>query len=106
SGPHRLERTQGSMPSKAAEAPAIPTPELAAGQRPSAAGRRGRLGAGLVVLALVAVLLSSPLAAAGTFPASVEQVAVGTTDGPAGAPAEDGIRESMRAADVAPDPLD
>src|SRR5437773_1769191 len=78
SGPHRLERTQGSMPSKAAKAPAIPTPESTVGQGPSATGRRSRLGAGLVVLILIAVLLASPRAAAGTFPVSVEQILVGT----------------------------
>ncbi len=93
------------MPSKAAEAPALPTPESTVGQGPSAAGRRSRLGAGLVVLALVTVLLSSPRAAAGTFPVSMEQVVVGTTDGTAGVQAEDGLRETMREADVAPDPL-
>ncbi|HYS71166.1 MAG TPA: DUF835 domain-containing protein [Thermoplasmata archaeon] len=93
------------MPSMPAKAPAPPTPELAVGQGPPAAGPRNRLAAGLVVLALVAVLLASPRAAAGTFPVSVEQVAVGTTDGTAGVQAEDGIRETMREADVAPDPL-
>ncbi|HYT17430.1 MAG TPA: DUF835 domain-containing protein [Thermoplasmata archaeon] len=93
------------MPLKAAKAPAPPTPERTVGQRPSAAGLRRRLVAGLVVLALVTILLASPRAAAGTFPVSMEQVAVGTTDGTAGVQAEDGIRESMRESDVAPDPL-
>ena len=91
------------MPSMPAKAP--PTSDLAEGQGPSVVGLRGRLGAGLVVLALVTILLASPRAAAGTFPVSVEQVAVGTTDGTAGVQAEDGIRETMREADVAPDPL-
>ncbi|HYU06143.1 MAG TPA: DUF835 domain-containing protein [Thermoplasmata archaeon] len=93
------------MPSKAAEAPALPTPESTVGQGPSAAGLRSRLVAGLAVLALVTVLLSSPRAAAGTFPVSMEQVVVGTTDGTAGVQAEDSLRETMREADVAPDPL-
>ncbi len=93
------------MPLMAAKAPAPPISELAVGQGPSAAGLRSRLVAGLVVLTLVTVLLSSPRASAGTFPVSVEQVAVGTTDGTAGVQAEDGIRETMREADVAPDPL-
>ncbi len=93
------------MPSKAAKAPAPPTPESTVGQGPSSAGLRGRLVAGLAVLALVTVLLSSPRAAAGTFPVSMEQVVVGTTDGTAGVQAEDGLRETMREADVAPDPL-
>jgi len=93
------------MPLMAAKAPAPPISELAVGQGPSAAGLRRRLAAGLVVLALVTILLSLPRASAGTFPVSVEQVAVGTTDGTAGVQAEDGIRESMREADVAPDPL-
>ncbi len=93
------------MPSMPAKAPAPPTSDLAEGQGPSVAGLRGRLGAGLVVLALVTILLVSPRAAAGTFPVSAEQVLVGTTDGTAGVQAEDGIRESMREADVAPDPL-
>src|SRR6266540_3023199 len=93
------------MPLMAAKAPAPPISELAMGQGPSAAGLRRRLAAGLVVLALVTILLSLPRASAGTFPVSVEAVAVGTTDGTAGVQAEDGIRESMREADVAPDPL-
>ncbi len=88
------------MPSKAAEAPALPTPESTVGQGPCS-----RLVAGLAVLALVTVLLSSPRAAAGTFPVSMEQVVVGTTDGTAGVQAEDSLRETMREADVAPDPL-
>src|SRR6266516_400791 len=91
------------MPSMPAKAP--PTSDLAEGQGPSVVGLRGRLVVGLVVLALVTILLSSPRAAAGTFPVSVEQVVVGTTDGTAGVQVEDGIRETMREADVAPDPL-
>jgi len=66
---------------------------------------RGRFGTGLIILVLVVFLLSSPRAAAGTFPVSVEQVVVGTTDGTAGVQAADGIRETMREADVASDPL-
>src|SRR6266568_1643937 len=105
-GLRRLEGTQGSMSSKAAEAPAPPITDSALGGRLFVAGLCGRrLGSGLVVLALVTILLASPRAAAGTFPVSVEQVVVGTTDGTAGVQAEDGIRESMREADVAPDPL-
>ncbi|HEX9341731.1 MAG TPA: DUF835 domain-containing protein [Thermoplasmata archaeon] len=79
------------MPSKAAEAPA-----------PSS---RGRASATLVILTLAAVLLSAPPARAAAFSVSGEQVLAGTTDGPAGVQAEDGLRETMREADVAPDPL-
>src|SRR6266571_4784836 len=79
------------MPSKAAEAPAPYS--------------RGSAGAMLVILTLAAVLLSAPLVRAASFPVSGEQVLVGTTDGTAGVQAEDGLRETMREADVAPDPL-
>jgi len=58
----------------------------------------------VVVLTLVAILLPPTLAAA-TFTVSQEQVVVGTTDGIGGVQAEDGLRETMREADVAPDPL-
>jgi Protein of unknown function (DUF835) len=54
---------------------------------------------------LVGILFASGPAKAATFTVSQEQILVGTTDGTAGVQAEDGIRETMREADVAPDPL-
>jgi len=93
------------MPSKAAEAPASSPRELVSARRLAEARSHPHIGAGLVALALVAILLSAPLAAAGTFTVSQEQVVVGTTDGIAGVQAEDGLRETMREVDVAPDLL-
>src|SRR6266581_8543082 len=67
-GLRRLEGTQGSMPSMPAKAPAPPITDSALGGRLFAAGPCGRrLGSGLIVLVLVAVLLSAPRAAAATF---------------------------------------
>ncbi len=63
----------------------------------------GAAGAMLATLMLASFLLAAGPAKAASFPVSQEQVLVGTTDGTAGVQAEDGLRETMREADVAPD---
>ena len=76
------------------------SPRRGSAASPRASGGRRKRVVGLVVVALVFLLLSSPWAAAGTFPVVQEYVRIGMTTGIAGAQQEDALRETLTEADV------
>lgn len=99
SGPPGSEM-RAAMPPRAAEVPRSPSRESRFPRSLQPDRRRARRVAVIVAATVTLLLLTGPLAQAGTFPVLQEQVLTGTSTGIVGAQAADGLRETLTEADA------